>query len=113
MRAGFRARPRSRHQAGGAKTGSRDRSSAADVRYKTKYTTGDQVTDSATFITDHRERYELGDVFLIKQHDQKRNVQISKSANTDIVVADDTPAVAAPAARSIGPLGQRPTSCSR
>jgi hypothetical protein len=69
-----------------------------DVRYTTKYTTGDQVTDSATYITDHRERYELGDVILIKQHDQKRNVQISKSANTYVVLAEDTPAVAAPPA---------------
>src|SRR4051812_19079308 len=59
-----------------------------DVRYTTKYTTGDQVTDSATFITDHRERYELGDVILLRQHDQKRNVQISKSANTYIVIAE-------------------------
>src|SRR5262245_12702381 len=68
-----------------------------DVRYRTKYTTGDQVTESATFITDQRERYELGDIVLLKQRDQKRNVQISKSANTYVVVADDAP-IATPAA---------------
>ena len=68
-----------------------------DIRYKTKYTTGDQVTESATFITSQRERYELGDIILIRQRDQKRNVQISKSANTYVTVADDVP-VATPAA---------------
>jgi len=73
-----------------------------DVRYTTKYTTGDQVTDSATFITDRRERYELGDVILIRQHDQKRNVQISKSANAYVVVADDAPVAAPPAPKPAG-----------
>src|SRR6478735_6056002 len=73
-----------------------------DVRYTTKYTTGDQVTDSTTFITAHRERYELGDVILLRQHDQKRNVQISKSANTYVVVADDAPVAATPAPKPAG-----------
>jgi hypothetical protein len=68
-----------------------------DVRYKTKYTTGELVTDSATFITDHRERYELGDIILIKQRDQKRVVEISQSAKTYVIVPDDAP-MAAPAA---------------
>jgi len=73
-----------------------------DVRYKTKYTTGDQVTESATFITNQRERYELGDIVLLKQRDQKRNVQISKSANTYVVVADDAPVVTPAAPRPAG-----------
>lgn len=73
-----------------------------DVRYTTKYTTGDQVTDSATFITDHRERYELGDVILLRQHDQKRNVQISKSANTYVVVPEDAVVTVPPAPKPPG-----------
>jgi hypothetical protein len=73
-----------------------------DVRYKTKYTTGDQVTESTTFIADQRERYELGDIILIKQRDQKRNIQISRAANTYVVVADDAPAAAPPAPRPAG-----------
>lgn len=73
-----------------------------DVRYKTKYTTGDQVTESATFITDQRERYELGDIVLIKQRDQKRNVQISKSANTYVALPDDAPVATPPAPRPPG-----------
>jgi len=73
-----------------------------DVRYKTKYTSGDQVTESATFITAQRERYELGDITLIKQRDQKRNVEISRIASTYVLVADDAPVAAPPAPRPPG-----------
>lgn len=73
-----------------------------DIRYKTKYTTGDQITESATFITDQRERYELGDIILIKQRDQKRNVEISRSANSYVIVADDAPAATPEAPRPPG-----------
>ncbi|MEP6782336.1 MAG: hypothetical protein ABI983_01630 [Acidobacteriota bacterium] len=73
-----------------------------DVRYKSKYTTGDQVTESAAFFTGQRERYELGDIVLLKQRDQKRNVQISRSANTYVVIADDAPVAAPPAPRPAG-----------
>ena len=69
-----------------------------DVRYKTKYTTGADTTESVTLISDQRERYELGDIVLIKQRDQKRNVQFSRAANTYVIVADDAPAPAAAAA---------------
>jgi hypothetical protein len=71
----------------------------SDVRYKTKYTAGDQVSESTSFFTDNRERYELGEIILIKQRDQKRSLQISRSANTYVVIPDGaTPAVAPPAA---------------
>ena len=50
----------------------------SDVRFKTTYTNGDQITESTSFIRDNRERYELGDTILLKQHDQKRIVQISR-----------------------------------
>ncbi len=73
-----------------------------DVRYKTKHTTGDEATESVTFITDQRERYELGDIVLIKQRDQKRNIQISRAANSYVVVPDDAPAVAAAPPRPPG-----------
>ena len=54
-----------------------------DVHFKTRYTTGDQVTESTTYIQGDRERrYELGDMILLKQRDQKRTVQISLAANT-------------------------------
>jgi hypothetical protein len=74
-----------------------------DVRYKTKYTTGAEATESVTFITNQRERYELGDIILIKQRDQKRNVQISRTANSYVIVPEDTPATAAPAAAATPP----------
>jgi hypothetical protein len=70
-----------------------------DVRYKTKYTTGSETTESVTFISNQRERYELGDIVLIKQRDQQRNVQISRAANTYVIVADTAP----PAAAAVDP----------
>jgi len=72
-----------------------------DVRYKTRYTTGAETTESVTFITDQRERYELGDIVLIKQRDQKRNIQISRAANSYVIVPEGAPAAAA-AARPAG-----------
>jgi hypothetical protein len=72
-----------------------------DVRYKTKYTTGAETTESVTFITDQRERYELGDIILIRQRDHKRNVQFSRSANSYVIVTDDAPAEAAAAAPGV------------
>ena len=73
-----------------------------DVRFKSKYTAGDQVTESTSYITEQRERYELGDITLIKQRDQKRNVQISRVANSYVIVAEDAAAPAADAARPGG-----------
>jgi hypothetical protein len=67
-----------------------------DLRFKSKYTAGDDVTESVSFISDRRERFELGDIILIKQRDQKRNVQISRAANTYVIVPDE--AAAQPAA---------------
>lgn len=63
-----------------------------DVHFKTKYTTGDQVTESTTYIHANRERYELGDMILLKQHDQKRTIQISRAANTYLVSPEGMPA---------------------
>src|SRR6188508_3169278 len=45
---------------------------ATDVRFTSKYTTGDQVTESTSFIKGERERYEVADMVLLRQHDQKR-----------------------------------------
>jgi hypothetical protein len=71
----------------------------SDVRFKTKYTAGEQVSESTSFFTDQRERYELGEIILIKQRDQKRSLQISRSANTYVIIPDGaTPVAAAPAA---------------
>src|SRR5262245_31949070 len=58
----------------------------SDVRFKTKYTTGENITESTSYFKDQRERYELGDIILIKQRDQKRSIQISKSANAYVSV---------------------------
>jgi hypothetical protein len=75
----------------------------SDVRYKTKYTTGAETNESVTFITGQRERYELGDIVLIKQRDQKRNIQISRIANSYVIVPDNAPAPAAAVAAATAP----------
>jgi hypothetical protein len=67
-----------------------------DVRFKSKYTTGDQVTEGATYLRGSRERYELGDMILLRQHDLKQTVQISRAARTYLITPDAT----APAADS-------------
>jgi hypothetical protein len=64
----------------------------SDVKFKTVYTNGDQVTESSTLIRGNRERYELGDTVLLKQHDLKRTVQISLASNTYLVSPEDAPA---------------------
>ena len=51
-----------------------------------------------TFLKGQRERYEFQDIVLLKQHDLKRTVQISKSANTYLVTPAGMPITAGPAA---------------
>ena len=87
----------------------------SDIRFKAKYTTGDQVTESVTYIRGNRERYEIGDMILLRQHDMKRSVQISKGANTYLITPDAQP-VSAPAGTgvvvvesSIADVGERKT----
>ena len=60
-------------------------------------------TESVTYIKGERERFEFQDMVLLKQRDQKRTIQISKTANTYLVAPDGMPAApmvpgAAPAA---------------
>lgn len=66
---------------------------------KTVYTAGAQKTESVTYRKGERERFEFGDVVLLKQHDLKRTVQIMKAANSYMVVPDGTaPGLPAPSA---------------
>jgi len=74
-----------------------------DVRFKSTYTNGDQKTESVTFIKGARERYEFQDMVLLKQPDQKRTIQISKSANTYLVAPDGMPAPMMPGAAPTAP----------
>jgi len=61
---------------------------AQDLHMKTVYTTGPQKTESVLYRKGERERYEFGDVVLLRQHDLKRTVQIMKAANTYMVIPD-------------------------
>jgi hypothetical protein len=63
-----------------------------DLRFKTVYTTGDQKTESVTFHKGLRQRFEFADMLLLKQNDLKRTVQISRAANSYLVVPDGGPA---------------------
>ena len=66
----------------------------ADVRFKSRYTTGDQITESVTYIRETRERYELGDMVLIRQHDLKQTVQVSVAALTYLITPEAAAATA-------------------
>jgi hypothetical protein len=79
----------------------------SDVRFASKYTTGDQVTESVTYLHGARERYELGDMILLRQHDQNRTVQISRASNTYLVSPEGLPASAPPAATTPPAPGQK------
>ena len=70
--------------------------SASDVRFKSRYTTGDRVTESVTYVRGSRERYELADMVLIRQHDLKQTVQISLKAETFLITPDGVSVPAAP-----------------
>jgi hypothetical protein len=63
-----------------------------DVRYRTSYITGDQKTESVTFVKGARERFEFQDMVVLRQHDQKRVIQISRAANTYLVAPEGMPA---------------------
>jgi hypothetical protein len=75
---------------------------AQDLRMKTVYTAGDLKTETVTSIKGMRERFEFADMLLLKQHDLKRTVQISRAANTYLLIPDGAastvPAVAPVAA---------------
>jgi hypothetical protein len=62
-----------------------------DVRYKAVYSTGDMKTESLTYVKGERERFEFQEMVLLRQHDQKRTVQISKSAKTYLVNPEGAP----------------------
>lgn len=62
-----------------------------DVRYKAVYSTGDMKTESLTYVKGERERFEFQEMVLLRQHDQKRTIQISKSANTYLVSPEGAP----------------------
>ena len=76
-----------------------------DVRFKSVYTNGEMKTESVAYIKGARERFEFQDMVLLKQPDQKRTIQISKSANTYLVSPDGMPAPGIPAQR----LPRRPS----
>lgn len=61
---------------------------AQDLRTKTVYTAADQKTESVTYEKGARERFEFGEVVLLKQHDLKRTVQIMRAANMYMLVPD-------------------------
>jgi hypothetical protein len=56
-----------------------------DVRFRTTYTTEGMKTETVTYVKGQRERFEFQDMVLLKQHDQKRTIQIMQSANTYLV----------------------------
>ena len=76
------------------------------MRFKSTYTNGDMKTESVTYIKGERERFEFQDMILLKQRDQKRTVQISKTANTYLVAPDGMPSAPAGAGCRAGRAAQ-------
>ena len=64
-----------------------------DLKYGATYTAEGLKTESVAYVKGQRERFEFQDIVLLKQHDQKRTIQIMKTANTYLVVADGAPVV--------------------
>src|SRR5688500_1177013 len=62
-----------------------------DLRMKTVYTAAAQKTESVTYRKGQRERFEFGDIIVLRQPDLKRTVQIMRAANTYMIVADGAP----------------------
>ena len=59
---------------------------------KTVYTAAAEKTESVTYRKGQRERFEFGDVIVLRQPDLKRTVQIMRAANMYMVGADgDSP----------------------
>jgi hypothetical protein len=73
----------------------------SDIRFKSKYQTGDQVTQSVTYVSGARERYDLGSMILLRQHDLKRSVQISLDAKTYLIVPAAEGAAPAPSGTGV------------
>ena len=55
---------------------------------KTVYTAAAHKTESVTYRKGQRERFEFGDIIVLRQPDLKRTVQIMRAANTYMIVAD-------------------------
>src|SRR5687768_9101459 len=84
-------------------------SGAQDLRMKTVYTTGGvQKTETVTLRKGERERFEFGEVILLRQHDLKRTVQIIRSANTYMIIPDGAAPVPPVAAAVPGTPPQKP-----
>lgn len=82
-----------------------------DVRFKTIYVTAGMKTETVTYIKGQRERYEFQEMVLLKQHDQKRTIQISLAANTYLAIPDDAPA--APAVPGVAATPAKPSGVIR
>jgi hypothetical protein len=61
-----------------------------DIHYKTTYTAAGMKTESVAYIKGPRERFEFQEMVLLLQHDEKRTIQISRAANTYLVIPDGT-----------------------
>ena len=76
---------------------------------RTVYTSGDQKTDTVTYVKGLRKRYEFKDMVLLDQRDLKKMVQISPSAKTFLEIPSDGGLQPLPAAVStVPPIPPKP-----
>src|SRR5436853_6892454 len=71
---------------------------AKDVKIRTKYVNGPQVSENTTYVKGVRQRFEFPGVTLITQCDLKRSLQLHDASRHFMVMSTEPPA--APAAES-------------
>ena len=68
-----------------------------DVKIRTKYVNGAQVSENTTYMKGVRQRFEFPGITMITQCDLKRSVQLHDATKHFMVVSTEVPAVAPPA----------------
>jgi hypothetical protein len=73
-----------------------------DLKIRTKYVSGPQISENTTYFKGVRQRFEFPGITMITQCDLKRSVQLQDATKHFMVVSTDTPAPAVPAASNAG-----------
>jgi hypothetical protein len=80
-----------------------------DVKIRTKYINGAQVSENTTYMKGVRQRFEFPGITMITQCDLKRSVQLHDATKHFMVVSTEVPAVAPPAVDAAAAAAPVPT----
>jgi len=76
-----------------------------DVKVRTTYTSGAQVSENTTYLKGARQRFEFPGITMISQCDLKRSVEIQDATKHFMVVSAENPPTAAPTTATAAPAG--------